>query len=84
MILQVITELIVKVLECDIDKVNENSMLIEDLMVDSLSIAKIAVEIEDYFDVMFDEDFFYPFEDISVGAFCEKVEAFLEGQASNE
>ena len=51
---QAIKEIIAKILGCEIDKVKDESMLISELMVDSLAIAKIAVEIEDHFDITLD------------------------------
>lgn len=76
---QAIKEIIAKILGCEIDKVKDESMLISELMVDSLAIAKIAVEIEDHYDITLDEDLLYPFEDISVDAFYNKIKVTMEG-----
>lgn len=59
-------------------------MLVADLGAGSLAVAKIAVEVEDYYDVLLEDDSIYSFEDISVKDFCQRITDALIEQGIQE
>lgn len=69
--LEKLKEILVKVIPgVDVDKVNEDTRLIEDLGFDSLALMMMSMEIEDTFDFRFTE--FVQFE--TVGDACTYLE----------
>ena len=73
-------DIICKVLEIEENTVTDEKMLVSELGANSLTIAKIAVEVEDFYDVLLEDDSIYSFDDISVKEFCEKLEDELTEQ----
>lgn len=68
---KIILDILEEELEIDRDSVKESDMLISDLFADSLIITRIIVAIEDAYDVVFEDDDVFVFEDISLKDFIE-------------
>lgn len=68
---KIILDILEEELEIDRDSVKESDMLINDLFADSLIITRIIVAIEDAYDVVFEDDDVFVFEDISLKDFIE-------------
>lgn len=68
---KIILDILEEELEIDRESVKESDMLINDLFADSLIITRIIVAIEDAYDVVFEDDDVFVFEDISLKDFIE-------------
>ncbi|MBO4863992.1 MAG: acyl carrier protein [Eubacterium sp.] len=77
-------DIICEVLEIEKDIVTDEKMLVSDLGAGSLAVAKIAVKVEDFYDVLLEDESIYSFEDISVKDFCHRISNALVEQGVQE
>lgn len=63
-IIQEIKEIIAKITEIEINEINENISLHDDLDIDSLDIEEIIIEIEDKYNVIFEDEKIEEFDTI--------------------